>query len=197
VRRLWFSLIALLLAGCTSGGDGAAIERRELKKIVLQPSDLPGFQRFSEGRQGRAEQPGGVTADPARFGRVDGWQARFRHPGTALTSGPLVVESRADLFESPGGAEDELARLEEEARAQREARVLAQAPALGEEAVAATIRQPAGVPGARGVRFYLVVWREENVTASVFVNGFEGRVRLEDAIALARKQQRRIEEART
>jgi hypothetical protein len=196
VRRLWFLPIALLLAGCTGGG-GAAIERGDLKALVLQPADLPGFERFSEGVQGRAEQPGGVTGDPGRFGRVEGWQARYRRAGTARTSGPLVVESRADLFESSGGAEDDLAGLEQDAKAQRETRVLAQEPKLGDDGFAATILQPAGVPGARGVRFYLVAWRQGNITASVFVNGFEGRLGLEGALALARKQQRRIERAAT
>jgi hypothetical protein len=191
VRRL-LPLFVFLLAGCAGGGGGASIERGELRSIVLQPSDLPSvFQRFDEGRQGRAEQPGGLRGDPARFGRVEGWKARYRRPGSARTSGPLVIESRVDLFGDSDGATEELDTLESGV----DMRLLAQAPDLGDDAFAATVRQPSGVPGASGVRFYLVAWRQGNVTASVSVNGFEGRLELDDALALARKQQQRIESA--
>jgi hypothetical protein len=38
----------------------------------------------------------------------------------------------------------------------------------------------------------MVVWREANVTAGVLVNGFEGKLTLEQTLNLARKQQLRI-----
>jgi hypothetical protein len=178
------SLLVLLVAGCM-GGDSAAIDRSELRGLVLQQEDLPAsFIRFDEGRQGIADQPAGERADPTRFDRIEGWKARYRREGaTAATKGPLVVESLADVFEGEGGARDELAahrtELPEGWRALED-------PVLGDEALAATLAQGA-------VSFYLVAWRTDNATASINVNGFE--VTLEDALALARRQETRIQAA--
>lgn len=184
-------LFVLAVAGCMSD-DGSGIARGDLRKLVLQPDDLPAaFQRFDEGRQALADLPTGARSDPARFGRVEGWKARYRRVGSQQTRGALVVESRADLFESAGGAKDELEahRAEIEDAVDGGTARLLEAPELGDEAFAATVRQQAAVTP---VRFFLVAWREEDVSASVFVNGFEGKMRLEDALGLARKQQRRI-----
>jgi len=167
------------------GADSPAIDRSELRGIVLQQEDLPAaFTRFDEGQQGIADQPAGDRADPTRFDRIEGWKARFRREGaTAATKGPLVVESLADVFEGASGAKDELAAhrtgLAEGWRALED-------PALGDEALATTLTQGEA-------RFYLIVWRRDNATASINVNGFE--VTLEDALALARKQELRIEAA--
>jgi hypothetical protein len=175
------------------GEDGAMVELNELSALVLQPEDLPAvFDRFDEGRQAMADNPGGSRADPARFGRQDGWKARYRRPGTPRTEGPLVVESRADLFDSSGGAKDEL----EAARRDLEDGELEwqpiDEPGLGDESFAATLVQSGGTSG---VRFYQVYWREANVTASLSVNGFESRLALAEALELARKQERRISRA--
>jgi hypothetical protein len=172
------------------GGDSALVARSELNALVLQPDDLSGeFERFDEGAQRRADQPAGARADPARFGRQGGWMARYRRPGSGQTRGPILVESRADLFEDSGGAREDLEAHRSEVEGAL--RLLETAPELGDEAFAATILQG----GDRGVRFYFVAWREANVTASVFVNGFEGKLTLEETLDLARKQQRRIEGA--
>jgi hypothetical protein len=40
-----------------------------------------------------------------------------------------------------------------------------------------------------------VYWRDDNVTAFVNVNGFEGRLALEEVLELARKQESRISDA--
>jgi hypothetical protein len=179
--------LALLVAGCSLGGDGdAPIERAELGTLVLQPEDLPAaFSQFDQGRQGIADRPIGERSDPTRFGRIDGWKARFRRSGSARTRGPLVIASLADLFESTDGAKDELAAIDEsgfDAIAE---------PRLGDEARAWESLQG----GAPGVRFYLIAWREENATASLLVSGFEGRVTFDDALSLARKQAARMERA--
>jgi hypothetical protein len=167
------------------GGDEAAFEASELERIVLQPADLPvppSWVRFDRGRQGLADQPAGDRADPTRFGRIDGWKARYRREAaTPTTAGPLVVESRVDVFESDDGAQEELAAHRAELAGQW--RPL-EDPELGDAALAATLTQGS-------VRFYVVGWRFENATASINANGFE--LSLEDALALAREQQRRIE----
>jgi hypothetical protein len=192
VRRsaLLLALLALA-AGCMGGGDSSAIGTSELKGLVLQPGDLPpAFMRFDEGRQARIDQPGGTLADVERFGRRDGWKARYRRPGSAATSGPLVVESKVDVFESAEGARNELearrSRLLEGLRLEKAA------PKLGDESYAATGTQGSG---RFAVRFYLIGWRQENATASVFANGFEGKLALGQVVALARRQQARLEAA--
>lgn len=190
MRRTLALLAVLLVTGCMSDGS-PGIREGDLEKLVLQPSDLPAaFQRFDEGHQVQADFPAGTRADPARFGRVEGWKARYRRPGTSATRGPLVVESRVDLFESDDGAGEELDAHRAEQGASGMRRL--PEPDLGEEAFAGTLVQGGA---ATGVRFYLVAWRDRDVTASVFVNGFDGKLTLDEALELARRQQRRIEAA--
>lgn len=180
--------VALLLAGCSLGDDdgGASIERAQLEALVLKAEDLPeAFIPFDEGRQGIADRPIGERSDPARFGRIDGWKARYRRTGTSRTKGPLVIASLADLFESAEGAKDELEAIEEAGFEAREA------PDVGDEARAWESLQG----GAGGVRYYLIAWREENATASLLASGFEGRITFDEVLALARKQAARMSRA--
>jgi hypothetical protein len=190
VRRAVLVLV-LGLAGCSFGsGDSAPIEVDELPRIVLQPEDLPpAFRRFDEGRQVLADNPGGSRSDRDRFGRRDGWKARYTRPGTQQTAGPLVVESRVDLFESSSGAEDDLQAARDDLTEDEQP---IDEPGLGDESFGATVVQP-GL--GEGVRHYHVYWRSENVTAFINVNGFEGRLALEEVLELARKQHARISEA--
>jgi hypothetical protein len=190
--RAAFSLVVVLAVSGCSGPGGDEEEARlvvaDLEGVVLQPQDLPpAFRRFDEGPLDATDQPdAGTRANPARFGRLEGWKARYTRRGTPQTRGPLVVESRVDLFEDADGAEQELRAHGDETQSESLA-----GGALGDEAFTATFAQPGGA-GGEGVRFFLVAWREANVTASVLVNGFEGKVTLEQTLALARKQQRRI-----
>lgn len=184
---------ALALTACGGSDDGISLER--LPRLVLQPADLPAFVRFDEGSQAPRDVVPGPRSDPSRFGHEGGWKARFRRPGSAATKGPLVVESRADLFGGSGGARKDLTAYEEQFRAQSGsgagARLL-DAPSLGDGATAVTFRQGAGTTA---VRFFAVGWRRGSVTASVTVEGFEGKVALREALSLARKQDRRIARA--
>lgn len=179
-------VLALLVAGCRNGERTLAAA--QLPNLVLQPADLPQtFTQFDEGAQASADAPQGTRADPARFGREGGWKARYRRSDNQDTSGVLVVESRVDLFEGQDGAEADLDAFRSDLG---RARALS-APELGDAAAATTLRQT----GIIDVRYYTVVWRYRNVTASVLVSGFEGRVALDDALTLAERQQRRIENA--
>lgn len=178
----------MLVAGCAGGDDGISSTR--LPELVLQPADLPDlWVQFDEGRQVRADAPPGRRADTDRFGREGGWKARYRRSGSADTTGPLVIESRADLFAESGGAEDELDLIAGDPGASLApgARQVTP-PSIGNEAVAATVRQEA-------VRYYLVAWRQENVVAMLVVNGFARSLTLADVERLARKQERRIARA--
>jgi hypothetical protein len=180
--------IVLLVAGCSLGGDegGASIERAQLEALVLKAEDLPrSFIQFDQGRQGIAERPIGERSDPARFGRIDGWKARYRRAGTSRTKGPLVIASLADLFESAEGAKDELEAIKESGFESRET------PDVGDETRAWESLQG----GAGGVRYYLIAWREDNATASLLASGFDGRVTFGEVLALARKQAARMSRA--
>jgi hypothetical protein len=185
-RALSLLVLALAACGCSFGGDDTTIARQELPDLVLQQADLPRtFFRFDEGRQAIVDSPGGRRADATRFGREDGWKARYRRSGTERTKGPLVVESRADLFASDGGAKDDLdAARDDLAEGELDWEPIDE-PGLGEESFAVTLVQG-------GVRFYQVVWRDANVTASLSANGFEPRLALGEVLALARAQQEHI-----
>lgn len=183
------AVAAAAIAGTGCSGEDAVISERALPRLVLQPSDLAAeFARFDEGRQVRADAPPGPRADPQRFGRLGGWKARYRRSGSVQTRGALVVESRADVFSSTDGARDDFAALRDELAATSAAATAVSDPDLGDEAAATTFVQGT----SPSVRFFRIAWREENVVASVFANGFEGRFRLADALELARKQQIRV-----
>jgi hypothetical protein len=190
-RSLLLAAVIVLVAAACAGEDSSPIEPAELKDAVLQPADLgAAFVRFDEGRQARIDQPGGTLADVERFGREDGWKARYRRPGSSATIGPLVVESKADAFESAEGAAREL----EAARTNLPDGLRPDdgEPDLGDDAFVATGTEGSG---QFAVRSYLVRWRHENAAASVLANGFEGKITREQVLALAREQQQRLADA--
>jgi hypothetical protein len=188
-------LVALACTGCMGGDDRAAeITKADLRRLVLQPADLPRvFRQFDAGELGSSDIRPGPREDPLRFGRQTGWKARYSRSGSPETRGPLVIESRVDLFGDEEGADDDLEayRSELEATVKQIGPTERQLPdaEIGEEAVLFSAIQGSG---QRAVRFYALAWREANVTASLVVNGFDGRVFVEDVLRLARKQQKRI-----
>jgi hypothetical protein len=182
------TVLAALAAGC--GGSEKRVERQELASVVLQPKDLgAAFTRFDAGRQGLVEQPRGSRSDPSRFGRVVGWKARYRRPGTARTTGPLVVESRADLYEGDGAAKDLEALRAQLAEGVGKA---LPAPEVGAEAFLWESSQ-AGSP--KRVVTITCVFRESGVLGVVTATGFEGGLRAADVVALSRLQEARIRAA--
>ena len=177
-------LVAAVLAGCSGGSP--TLPESALPRLVLQPGDLPpGLERFDEGRQAKADQPGGARTAADRFGRLGGWKARYRRTGSATAAGPLVVESRTDVFESDGGAKDELEAFSTDPPGKSEK------VDLGDEGVLAATVQPAF---PKPLRIYVVAWRHGNAVSVVTVNGFRG-VSGQKTLALARKQEARIEAA--
>jgi hypothetical protein len=185
-------LTALILAGCSVGGgdEKATVEPDELGRAVLQPDDLPRvFFRFDEGRQGIADVQGRRRRSPDRFGRLGGWKARYRRPGTNETRGPLVISSLVDSFDSTGGAEDEWQALQDDLADGDVLWSRADSPGLGDESLARTLVQGAG---PTRVAFFLIAWRDDNAVASLEANGFAGKLQLADAVALARKQAERL-----
>jgi hypothetical protein len=177
-------VVGLLVTGC---GGARIVDESKLSTLVLQPGDLPAaFARFDAGRQVQLDRVAGPRFDRSRFGRKDGWKARYNRAGTAATRGPLVVESRSDLFGDAAGATKDLAAYRAQFR--RTPGPATRVARLGEDAVA-VVQDRSGEPAAR---FITVAWRDANVTASVTVNGFAKGLRLADAVALARAQQRHI-----
>jgi hypothetical protein len=185
MRWLLVGCMAIALTAC---GGGKTTPVAKLPQLVLQQDDLsPEFAQFDSGRQVRADQPAGERADEARFGRLGGWKARYRRSGSRATTGPLVVESRADAFKTSDGAKEELDAIAAEWKAAGTAANVG-AP-LGDAAVASSVGQGAG---AFATRFLEVAWRYRNVVGFVSVTGFERKVALKDALRLAHEQQLRM-----
>jgi len=191
MRRLALLLAPLVLAVCGCGGGGPTIDKTSLSSLVLTPQAAgSGYAPFASGEQTPLDNQGTPRTDAARFGREGGWIMRLHRTGSTKSPGPLVIESRADLFGDSGGAGKDLDLYRH---------MFASSPgdehkpvslALGDEAVGDTFVQP----GQR-VRFYRIAWRYENATAAITAEGFDGKVTQEDAVRLARKQQLRLERA--
>jgi hypothetical protein len=146
-------------------GDEGTIPISAVPRLVLRPADLsPAFFPLGEGREGR-----------------NGWRARYRRLGSERTDGPIGVDSRANALESSDAAGDDL----EAARTDLDDWQPIGEPGLGDESFA-------GTRVGSDVRYYQVHWREDNVTASLALNGVEGRFPFSDALELARKQEERI-----
>jgi len=181
---------SVVLAACDSS---AVITKGKLGALVLSPTEMPaGFSEFYNGPQVRLDNEGTVRADASRYGREGGWIARLRRSDPAQTQGPLVIESRADLFKDSKGARSDLAayRIEFSRTSGSDLKSVAVSN-LGDEALGVTFTQA----GTRPLRFYQIAWRYRNATASVLVEGFDGELTLNDALGLARKQEKRIEGA--
>jgi hypothetical protein len=186
-------VLVALAGGC--GGGSPPIAEDDLPRIVLQPADIPSkLRRVDEGELTPADTPAGPRSADDRFGREGGWKARYQRTGnpTARTPGPAFVESRVDVFDGEDGAADDLQAYESEfdslIASNPGAASRLPSPQLGDGAVAFTRGQSGLVP----VRAFTIAWRYENVTASVTVSGFEGKVSGADALRFARKQQRRM-----
>jgi hypothetical protein len=190
VRRILAFVALAVVAGCAHGEAPPKLKVSLLPKLVLQPEDVPPqLQRFDVGRVTRFDVPEGPRADPARFGRLDGWKADYKTEGGVRTAGPLVVHSQVDLFGSTDGARKDLDayRQQFQAAQQAVASVVLLKPKLGDDAVGVAMRQG----GNPGLRILTVAWIEGRLSASVTVNGFS-RVTRADVLRLARRQQQRI-----
>lgn len=177
------ALSALLSCG------GPTVPAEAVPQLVLHPSDLPrGFVRFDWGPIGRRETRPGLTEDPPGGDQRGGWKARYRRSGGESAPGPLVVTSFVVSFGSEDAAAADLGAYRAALRtevAQGSGEVL-MIDGLGEEGTGSTFVQQALEP----VRYFTIAWRRANVVASISVSGVD--LTLDDALALARKQDRRI-----
>lgn len=179
----------------TGGADRTApdlLAATMLPRLVLQPRDLgTGLTRFDEGPQTLSDAPPGERGEPGRFERQGGWKARYRHAGSGPPRGPLVVESRADVFRDTGGAARELAALARalpggSGRGTGMRVIPARELDVGEDSIGLTT---ATGGATRPVLTVTLAWRYRNATASLVVTGFTNSMTLLDAVALARRQQ--------
>jgi hypothetical protein len=196
-HALVISLALLAVAGCAGddgGGGGGPVSQDEGEELVLAFADIGRpFVQFDQGELVKTDfvPP---RENPDRFDREGGWKARYHRPGTAETKGPIVIESRADLFGSTDGADKDFDLYKDVLAELREGAGGRTVPVanLGEEAGAVTFGQ--GFP-PRDIRHVVIAWRQGTVTAMVAVNGFARGMKIAEAVALARKQERRIDAA--
>lgn len=200
--RFCLGLLAILVAGGCFGSDdsggsggagGVSVPATRIARAVLQPADLPAvFSQFDGGKIVGSDLQPGPRGSLERFDRRGGWKARYRRSGSSATRGPLVVQSLVDAFADADGAKEDLGAYAEEfdltvSQSQGSAERL-ELPRLGDKAVGIARLQV----GSPSTRYYTIAWRYGNVTASVSVDGFEGKLTLAQVLALAREQQTRI-----
>jgi hypothetical protein len=87
------------------------------------------------------------------------------------------------VFGNSGGAKSDFDAYGEAFRRTPAAFDYVTVPSLGDAADGITFRQTGGI------RFFRIAWRDRNATASITVQGFDGKLRLADALRLARKQE--------
>jgi len=186
LKWLALVLLAVCLVGGCGGGGVKEIAVSQLPSLVLQPQDVPGFARLDFGPLGIADTHPGARESPNRFGRKGGWKARYRGPGR------VTVTSTADLFGSEDGAKRDFdaynIQFQEEIVDSDAAESFIAVPKIGAGSLAVTI-------ASGGVRTSTIAWRYGNVTVSIELAGPIGLVTKDRLIALARRQERRIEAA--
>jgi hypothetical protein len=201
------SLTLLLTVGCgavpaptpapTRTGAAPTMElqglQTRLAPLVLQADDLAAigkpsdWQRFDEGPLLRADMPGGLRADPGRFGRLGGWKSRYRVSDPAATGLAFVIESRVDLFSDGSGPSADLQAVVQDAP-RTSARVVPAPRPVGEAATALISEQAA----PHSIGYYTIAWRRGPILASVVVSGFKDVVSLAQATTLAELVDRRL-----
>ena len=172
---------------------GSSLSSADGESLVLSQADVGReYTQFDQGAQRRADLSRRATTPTASDARAAGSRASAgRAP--APTDGPLVISSLADLFASEDGARKDFELYEQwlsEFETTGGGGKLSSA-GLGDESQAITYRQ--GLP-PNDVTYFVIAWRDGEVTASLNVNGF--RLTREQALGLARTQQERIRAAR-
>lgn len=155
----------------------------DAKKLVLKAEDLPGYSAFAEGPTATLDVQGTTRSSLQRFGREGGWVERLRRSSPAL-----VVVSTVDVFRDRKGAQSDLTAFGDEFARQRENGLAKRVrpPQIGDETLAAELVAPGGQ------KEFAVVWVSGNASASVTAIG-PAKLRLADVVALARKQQRKLD----
>ena len=167
---------------CGSRADAGRLRQRplDLGKAAVEASAgifgstgrIRAVRRRAPGTSG---QPGEPRADPARWGREGGWNARYR--GGIGRPRALVVESRADLFDSTAERSTTFWRTVTTSRARPGRSRRSATPAVAHPRRRRGRDDDRAAGHRRRSRFYRIAWRDHNATASVIVEGFAGKFR--------------------
>jgi hypothetical protein len=173
--------VALVLVALTAGCGGAAtpdVPAGAAKTLVLQPRDLSrGFVSIGSGEENPLAAIDDREGPPK--GRTASWYADYRRPGGVAAPGPLIVQSRVEVFDGRGSAEVAYSSAYHRISATRTV------ARLGDESGAAGQTSP-------GAQIYRIVWRRANVVAALVVTGLEHRLTLAQSARLAHAQDARI-----
>jgi hypothetical protein len=186
-RACAIALGVALLAGCAAcGGSGAqqVLKPKDLSKLVLQASDLPGaYSQVENGHGARFEVPPGRSART----RTTGWIARFRAHATNV---PLLIQSRVDVYPSEADARQQLADYTTSfSRTSGNGGGPTAVPAIGDGAQAFTVAQ--GIAPST-TQFFGIAWRHRNLVCFVQTEGVGRDATLAGTVVLARAQERRV-----
>ena len=187
VRIAVLVLVMLALAACGES-SGKKLSDAALAKLVLQPAELRGLDRFANEQEIMSQQSPVLGRDPHRFGRQNGWVARYRR--LRGNDGPLTLASGVEAFGKSSGASDffdEVTELNERNAAGSHMKA-ADGDDLGDER--RVLATPPGRPGS--VRFVLAVWRTGRFVGSISASGYSGRISPADVIALVKRQDERL-----
>jgi hypothetical protein len=180
----------LVLAACDAGTT--PVPTSKVNQLTLTEQDLPGFLAFYKGPQVQLDNQGTNRTNASRFGREGGSIIRLHPADSTQTNGALVIESRADLFKDSDGAKSDFALYQALLKRPTGSGVSQiSIPGLTQDSIGVTFTEA----GGRTLRFFRIAWRDRNVTAAITVEGFDGSVSQDQAIALAKKQENHIKGA--
>jgi len=195
--RLVLALPFLIAAGSLSAVAVAEPRTPPPALLVLHRADLGAAYtgRGATVRNAEAARgaPPGFAAKLAQWGRIGGYEIDFtRRVGPAtLQDGPLEIKSSASVYRRKAGARAAFAYARRRL-IPRGYVPLALGFALGEEA-RQWVRQDES--GLGTLLDYIVIWREDNIDASIVLTGRVGVISAADIAPLAQKQESRIRAA--
>jgi hypothetical protein len=183
-------LVVALLAIVT----GAALASTDPKGLVLRLQDMPtGFKVKSASVKSAAAavKEGGVTlAELKSWGYVTGYEADFDRDvslSNALT-GPIEINSSASVYRTKQGVARSLASSAAVCN-KRPYEELSVGAKIGDEAHLCSATSKAN---GYTYQTYAVLWRRGVMKAAVIVAGIKGGVSPEQAVALAKLQDKRM-----
>ena len=185
------------LAALLAGGSAGAAGQPDPKQMTLRLSGLPaGFAvswkdtgRYDAARAARRDTVSAATY--TAHGYISGYELDANRDGNLsdLISKTFEVMSSTSIYRDATGPRWSLARTVAAAR-KHHMQVLSTGGRIGAEShlYSYTTRK-----GGYTVRVYVLGWRDGRVKATIFVGGLKSGASPQDAVRLARMQERRIQ----